>query len=59
MKMDEKQAVKEFIDLMVKLAVEEGNKFRQEYNRAPTESEAIRMADMIERQAKIVIACSR
>jgi len=48
----EKQ-INEITETLINLAIEEGNKFRKENGREPTEAEAGRIAGMIERQFKL------
>lgn len=59
MKLSKTEAVNDFIQELVKVAQEQGNQFRAKYNREPTEAEAQEMAQMIERQAKLAVACVR
>jgi len=52
----EKEAIQDLAKTLVNIAKEEGDRFRKENGREPTESEAGEIADMIKRQFQIAIA---
>lgn len=47
------QQINEITKTLIDIAIEEGNKFRELNGREPTEAEAGRIAEMIERQFKL------
>lgn len=56
---DEKNALEDISKMLVDIAVKEGERFRQENGREPTEAEAGRMAEEIIRLARTAVAMSK
>jgi len=56
---NEKQIVKDVIELMHDLAIEEHDKFVEKYGRNPGPMEAQKIAEMIQRQAKTALIMVR
>ena len=53
------EAKQEFMATLISLAKKEGDKFRAEQGREPTEAEAGQILDMILRQARCALAMIR
>jgi hypothetical protein len=53
--MNEEIICQDFAKFLIDLAIEEGNKFREQYKREPTEAEAQEIVKMIERQLKTAL----
>lgn len=51
--------IKDFGKFLIELAIQEGRKFEQENGRKPTEAEAGRIADMIQRQLRTALIMSK
>lgn len=52
---DQAEAVRDFIRLLVQIAKEEGDRFRAENGREPTQAEAEEIARQIKRQAELAL----
>lgn len=56
---EETNAIKKIMLDLIDIAREEGKKFERENGRKPTEEEAKRIAEMIERQFKTALVLSK
>ena len=55
----ESQSIKEMGEFLIELANQEGNRFRQENGRNPTDAETERILSMIQRQFQTALVLSK
>lgn len=53
--METQESIQDFAGFLIDLAAKEGQKFREENKREPTEAEAKRIAENIERQLNLAL----
>lgn len=56
---NESQSIKEMGEFLIELAIQEGNRFRQENGRNPTDAETERIFSMIQRQFQTALVLSK
>lgn len=57
--METQEAIQDFAGFLINLAAKEGQKFREENKREPTEAEVKRIAEMIQRQLNLALIMQR